>query len=68
MTTLTRVRVRELKPTDAGRVVELTRATGVFRDEEIVIAEEVVREAVVAGEADNSDRPDRPDRPYYRQY
>lgn len=65
MTTLTRVRVRELKPTDAGRVVELTRATGVFRDEEIVIAEEVVREAGVAGEADNSDRPDRPDRPYY---
>ena len=60
MTTLTRVRVRELKPTDAGRVVELTRATGAFRDEEIVIAEEVVSEAVKAGGAGTSE-----DRPYY---
>jgi len=71
MTTLTRVRVRELKPTDIDRVLELTRATGVFRDEEVVIAEEVVVEAVKAGvavEADDSDRPDRldrSDRPYY---
>jgi GNAT superfamily N-acetyltransferase len=70
MTTLTRVNLRELTALDVARVVELTRTTGVFRDEEIVIAEEVVREAVVAdraGEADNSDRPDRSDldRPYY---
>jgi GNAT superfamily N-acetyltransferase len=70
MTTLTRVNLRELTALDVARVVELTRTTGVFREEEIVIAEEVVREAVVAdraGEADNSDRPDRSDldRPYY---
>jgi GNAT superfamily N-acetyltransferase len=65
MTTLIRVQLRELTPADVARVVELTRDTGVFRDEEITIAEEVVREAVVpvgAGEADNSDRLDRPDR------
>jgi GNAT superfamily N-acetyltransferase len=43
----------------------------VFREEEIVIAEEVVREAVAAGEADGADRSDmtdstdRLDRPYY---
>jgi GNAT superfamily N-acetyltransferase len=67
MTTLIRVLLRELTPADVTRVVELTRDTGVFRDEEIAIADEVVRAAVEAGgavEADTNDRPD-PDRPYY---
>ena len=74
MTTLTRVNLRELTVADVARVVELTRTTGVFRDEEIAIAEEVVTEAVKADGtdrsdiADGNDRPDRldrPDRPYY---
>ncbi|HEY7029312.1 MAG TPA: GNAT family N-acetyltransferase [Gemmatimonadales bacterium] len=68
MTTLTRVNLRELADADVARVVELTRSTGVFRDEEIVIAEEVVREAVAADGADRSDMTDstdRLDRPYY---
>jgi ribosomal protein S18 acetylase RimI-like enzyme len=73
MTTLTRVNLRELTALDVARVVELTRTTGVFRDEEIVIAEEVVTEAVKADGTDRSDvvegndRPDRSDldRPYY---
>ncbi|HEU5154608.1 MAG TPA: GNAT family N-acetyltransferase, partial [Gemmatimonadales bacterium] len=45
-----------------ARVVELTRSTGVFRDEEIEIAEEVVLEAV---KAVNAARADNSDRPYY---
>jgi ribosomal protein S18 acetylase RimI-like enzyme len=73
MTTLTRVNLRELTVADVARVVELTRTTGVFRDEEIVIAEEVVTEAVKPDGTDRSDvvegndRPDRSDldRPYY---
>jgi hypothetical protein len=71
MTTPTRVNLRELAVTDVARVVELTRTTGVFRDEEIAIAEEVVTEAVKADRSDvvdGNDRPDRldrPDRPYY---
>ena len=74
MTTLTRVSLRELVSADVSRVVELTRNTGVFREEEIAIAEEVVLEAVKADGADRSviaddnyrpDRLDRPDRPYY---
>jgi ribosomal protein S18 acetylase RimI-like enzyme len=73
MTTLTRVNLRELTVADVARVVELTRTTGVFRDEEIAIAEEVVTEAVKADGTDRSDvvegndRPDRSDldRPYY---
>ena len=72
MTTLTRVNLRELTAADVARVVELTRTTGVFREEEIVIAEEVVSEAVKADGtdrsdiADGNDRPDRRrDRPYY---
>jgi GNAT superfamily N-acetyltransferase len=56
MTTLTRVSLRELVSADVSRVVELTRNTGVFREEEIAIADEVVSDAVKAsGE----------ERPYY---
>lgn len=59
MTTLTRIRLRELTLADVGRVLELTRATGVFRAEEIGIAEEVVLEAA------REDSAARTDRPYY---
>jgi ribosomal protein S18 acetylase RimI-like enzyme len=59
MKTLTRVRLRELKRADIGRVVELTRATGVFRDAEIDIAEEVLCDAL--SPQSNQD----PNPPYY---
>ncbi|HSE66370.1 MAG TPA: GNAT family N-acetyltransferase [Gemmatimonadales bacterium] len=57
MTTLTRVSLRELEAADVARVVELTRNTGVFREEEIAIAEEVATEAVKAIRADGAERP-----------
>jgi GNAT superfamily N-acetyltransferase len=46
MTRPTPPRLRELTPADVGRVLELTRATNVFRPDELLIAEEVVTEAV----------------------
>jgi Acetyltransferases len=68
MTTLTRVNLRELTAADVARVVGLTRSTGVFRDEEIAIAEEVVSEAVKGIRADmanGADETDGEERPYY---
>ena len=68
MTTLTRVNLRELTALDVARVVELTRETGVFRDEEIVIAEEVVVEAAKGIRADGANgahETDGEERPYY---
>ena len=68
MTTLTRVNLRELTAADVARVVGLTRSTGVFRDEEIAIAEEVVSEAVKGIRADmanGADETDGDERPYY---
>jgi GNAT superfamily N-acetyltransferase len=68
MTTLTRVNLRELTAADVARVVGLTRSTGVFRDEEIAIAEEVVGEAVKgirADRANGADETDGGERPYY---
>ena len=68
MTTLTRVNLRELTVVDVARIVELTRSTGVFRDEEITIAEEVVTEAVKgigADRASGTDETDGGERPYY---
>lgn len=68
MTTLTRVNLRELTAADVARVVGLTRSTGVFRDEEIAIAEEVVSEAVKGIRADmanGADETDGGERPYY---
>ena len=71
MTTLTRVNLRELTAADVARVVGLTRSTGVFRDEEIAIAEEVVGEAVKgiradrADSANGADETDGGERPYY---
>ena len=46
MTTRVRPRLRDLTSADAARILELTRATGVFRDEELLIAEEVFRDCV----------------------
>jgi ribosomal protein S18 acetylase RimI-like enzyme len=68
MTTLTRVNLRELTAADVARVVGLTRSTGVFREEEIAIAEEVVSEAVKGILADGpsgADETDGRERPYY---
>jgi D-alanine-D-alanine ligase len=48
MTTLARPALRPLAVADAGRVLELTRATGVFRDEEIAVADEVLAAALAA--------------------
>ena len=46
MTTRVRPRLRDLTSADAARILELTRATGVFRDEELLIAEEVFCDCV----------------------
>jgi ribosomal protein S18 acetylase RimI-like enzyme len=48
MTTRVRPRLRDLTSTDADRIAEITRATGVFREEELRIAAEVFAEAVAA--------------------
>lgn len=48
MTTRVRARLRDLTSTDTERILALTRATGVFRDEELEIAAEVFRDAVAA--------------------
>jgi len=63
MTTLVRPRLRGLTRDDVARVVELTRATGVFRESELEIAEEVVREAVKF--APSTMAPEAEHRPYY---
>jgi GNAT superfamily N-acetyltransferase len=41
-------RLRDLTSADAARILELTRATGVFREEELGIAAEVIHDAVTA--------------------
>ncbi|MDZ4861807.1 MAG: GNAT family N-acetyltransferase [Gemmatimonadota bacterium] len=46
MTTRVRPRLRDLTSADAARILDLTRATGVFRDEELLIAEEVFCDCV----------------------
>ncbi len=48
MTTQVRARLRDLTSTDTDRILALTRATGVFRDEEMEIAAEVFGDAVSA--------------------
>jgi ribosomal protein S18 acetylase RimI-like enzyme len=62
-------RLRNLTSADAVRVLEITRATGVFREEELAIADEVFHDAVETvrrsgGEADLSSRP-AAEPPYY---
>ncbi len=41
-------RLRDLTSADADRILELTRATGVFREEELAIADEVLHDCVEA--------------------
>lgn len=41
-------RLRDLTIADAARILEITRRTGVFREEELAIADEVFRDAVTA--------------------
>lgn len=48
MTPRVATRLRDLTSADAVRILEITRATGVFREEELVIADEVFRDAVAA--------------------
>jgi ribosomal protein S18 acetylase RimI-like enzyme len=42
-------RLRDLTSADAGRILDITRATGVFREEELAIADEVFHDAVAPG-------------------
>jgi GNAT superfamily N-acetyltransferase len=47
--TIVSPRLRHLSPADRGRIEEITRAVGLFRDGEIPVALEVFDEAVRAG-------------------
>lgn len=60
MTTRVRARLRDLTSTDTDRILDLTRATGVFRDEEMEIAAEVFRDAVTAPGPSGGDGAPRP--------
>lgn len=59
MTTRVRPRLRDLTSADAARIAEITRATGVFREEELRIAAEVFADAMEAA------KKAAPDLPYY---
>jgi ribosomal protein S18 acetylase RimI-like enzyme len=48
MTTRVQPRLRDLTTADAARIAQITRATGVFREEELAIAAEVFADAVEA--------------------
>jgi D-alanine-D-alanine ligase len=48
MTVRVALRLRDLTTTDQDRVLEITRATSVFREEELGIAAEVCRDAVAS--------------------
>lgn len=48
MTTRVRPRLRELTSADAPRIADITRATGVFREEELGIAAEVFADGTAA--------------------
>jgi ribosomal protein S18 acetylase RimI-like enzyme len=70
MTPRVATRLRDLTSADAVRILEITRTTGVFREEELVIAAEVFHDAVEAagpsgGLAPDADRGDPMGRPYY---
>ena len=62
-------RLRDLTSADAGRILDITRATGVFREEELAIADEVLHDAVApTGPSGGSADPTRgahEGRPYY---
>jgi len=48
MTARARPRLRDLTSADSSRVLEITAATSVFREEELEIAAEVFRDSVIA--------------------
>jgi len=50
MTTRVQPRLRDLTSADADRIAQITRATGVFREEELGIAAEVFADAAEAAE------------------
>jgi ribosomal protein S18 acetylase RimI-like enzyme len=56
MTVRVAPRLRDLTSADAVRVLEITRATGVFREEELAIAAEVFQDAVEARLGDSAAR------------
>jgi ribosomal protein S18 acetylase RimI-like enzyme len=56
MTTRVRPRLRNLTSADADRIAEITRATGVFREEELRIAAEVFAEALAAADREGGAR------------
>lgn len=58
MTPRVRPLLREITAEDAGRILDFTRRTGVFRDEELLIAEEVLL-------ASAAEPVDAAERPYY---
>lgn len=63
-------RLRDLTSADAVRILEITRATGVFREEELVIADEVFHDCVEApgpsgGTPPEARRGSEHSRPYY---
>ncbi|HXI19941.1 MAG TPA: GNAT family N-acetyltransferase [Gemmatimonadales bacterium] len=64
MKTSIRPRLRSLTSTDAPRILDLTRSTGVFRDEEMQVAEEVL-EAAATAQVQALDRADAGGLPYY---
>lgn len=69
MTAGVRLSLRDLTSADGSRIADLTRATGVFREEELEIAAEVFRDCVGApgptgGETTPGAGPAEP-RPYY---
>jgi ribosomal protein S18 acetylase RimI-like enzyme len=51
--TLVTPRLRHLSAADRGRIEEITRAVGLFRDDELLVALEVFDEAVRAGGSDS---------------
>lgn len=60
MTSRTPPHLRELTAADVGRVLVLTAATRVFRPDELLIAEEVVRDAVAWAPSPGNESAERP--------
>ena len=58
-------RLRDLTSADAGRISEITRITGVFREDELRIAEEVFADSVSAPGPSGGVVGDPVGRPYY---
>jgi ribosomal protein S18 acetylase RimI-like enzyme len=66
MTTRVAPRLRDLTSADATRILEITRLTGVFREEELGIAAEVFADGVeAAAKARAAPTPSSAELPYY---